>query len=62
MFGGPLFNPPEEAWTRVEVMEMMRNEQVLGFLLKTKSTELLYGLNVGCERKRGIKGNTKALA
>ena len=57
-----MFNPPEEAWTRVEVMEMMRNEQVLGFLLKTKSTELLYGLNVGCERKRGIKGNTKALA
>ena len=43
-------------------MEMMRNEQVLGFLLKTKSTELLYVLNVGCERKRGIMDNTKILA
>lgn len=56
----PLPNSSKEAWTRIEMI-IVKNEQILGFVLQTESVGLLYRLNVGCERKR-IKDHAKALA
>lgn len=56
----PLSNSSKEAWTRIEMI-IVKNEQILGFVLKTESIGLPYRLNVGSERKR-IKERAKALA
>lgn len=42
-------------------MEMAKNEQILGFVLKGESNGLPFRWNVGCEKKRGIKENAEAL-